>query len=295
MTITQTSRDDDRVEVPTVVAQSAGPAGELVRLPTRTHSEQSVRRVRLPRGIERLVGVVLLFGFWELASRAGWLDPRFLGAPSAVVTTGWDMVRDGTLGSALWTSVQRVGWGLGLGIPVGALLAVIAGVTRVGDDLLDGNVQMLRFVPIIGLQPLLILWLGIGETTKITLIALGVAFPIYINTYTSIRSRDPGYDELATVVGLSRSERLRRIILPAALPGFIIGLRLAVATAWLLLVFAEQINASSGLGYVMIKAETLGLADQIVVCIVIYSVLGLLTDAIVRFIERKALRWQPGR
>jgi sulfonate transport system permease protein len=237
----------------------------------------------------------LLFGFWELASRAGWLSPRFLGAPSTVFTTGWDMIRDGTLGSALRVSLQRVGWGLGLGIPIGAALAVAAGVSRVADDLLDGNIQMLRFVPIIGLQPLLILWLGIGETAKVSLIVLGVAFPIYINTYTSIRSRDPGYDELADVVGLGRGARLRRIVLPAALPGFIIGLRLAAAVAWLLLVFAEAINATSGLGYVMIKAETLGLANEIVVCIVVYSVLGLVTDALVRLLERKALRWQPGR
>jgi sulfonate transport system permease protein len=212
-----------------------------------------------------------------------------------VLTTGWDMVRDGTLGSALWTSVQRVGWGLAVGIPAGAVLAIVAGVTRVGDDLLDGNVQMLRFVPIIGLQPLLILWLGIGETAKVSLIALGVAFPIYINTSTAIRSVDPGYDELASVVGLSRWDRVRRIVLPAALPGFLVGLRMASAVAWLLLVFAEQINASSGLGYVMIKAETLGLSNTIVVCIVVYSVLGLVTDSVVRFVERKALRWQPGR
>jgi sulfonate transport system permease protein len=290
------------VQEPLAEVRSAPPVSHndlddshLVRLPTGAAAGSRSRHLRLPRGIERLVGVVVLFAFWELAARTGWLDPRFLGAPSAVLTTGWDMVRDGTLGSALWTSVQRVGWGLAFGIPAGAVLAIVAGVTRVGDDLLDGNVQVLRFVPIIGLQPLLILWLGIGETAKVSLIALGVAFPIYINTYTAIRSVDPGYDELASVVGLSRWDRVRRIVLPAALPGFLVGLRMASAVAWLLLVFAEQINASSGLGYVMIKAETLGLSNTIVVCIVVYSVLGLVTDALVRFFERKALRWQPGR
>ncbi len=267
-------------------------ADELVRLPTRGDGRS---RRRGPSGLERLTGVVVLFAFWEIASRAGWLDPRFLGAPTAVVTTGWDLLRDGTLTTALWASIQRVGWGLAIGIPAGALLAVAAGVSRIGDDLLDGNIQMLRFVPIIGLQPLLILWLGIGETAKISLIALGVAFPIYINTYSAIRSRDPGFDELADVVGLKRSDRLRRIILPAALPGFLVGLRMASAVAWLLLVFAEQINATSGLGYVMIKAETLGMSDTIVVCIVVYSVLGLIADALVRLVERRALRWQRGR
>jgi len=268
---------------------------DLERLPTRAVADTTVRRRQFPRGLERLAGVVLLFAIWELAARVGWLSPKVLAGPSTVLTAGVDMVRDGTLGTALWASVQRVFWGLGLGIPIGAALALVAGLSRTGDDMIDANVQMLRFVPIIGLQPLLILWIGIGETAKISLIVLGVAFPVYVNTYAAIRSLDPGHLQLADVVGLGRWSRIRRVILPGALPGFLVGVRMATAVAWLLLVFAEQINARSGLGYLMIRAQTFFQSDVIVVCLVVYAVLGLLSDGLVRLLERTLLRWQPGR
>jgi len=277
------------------VAERAVPAPTLVELPTAPADGPRRRRFRLPRGLERLIGVVIFFGLWELAAQVGWLSPTVLAGPSTVLTAGADLLGDGTLGAALWASLQRVLWGLGLGIPIGAGLAVLSSLTRAGDDLVDANVQMLRFVPIIGLQSLLILWLGIGETAKVTLLVLGVAFPVYVNTSSAIRSIDPRYHDLAGVVGLGRWERLRRIVLPGAMPGFLVGLRMATAVAWLLLVFAEQINASSGLGSLMIKAQTFFQSDVIVVCLVIYAVLGLCSDGIVRFLERRLLRWQPGR
>jgi sulfonate transport system permease protein len=270
-------------------------APTLTRLPTRPAGATAPRRVRVPRGLERMVGVAALFALWELASRAGWLPPDVLAGPSAVLTAGWDLARDGTLGEALSASVTRVAWGLGIGIPLGTALALVSGLSRLGDDVVDANVQMLRFVPIIGLQPLLIVWLGVGETTKITLIVLGVAFPIYVNTCSAIRAIDPRYVELADVVGLGRLARIRRVVLPGARAGFLVGLRLATGVAWLLLVFAEQINASSGLGYLMVRAQTFFQTDVIVVCLVIYAVLGLLSDAGVRALERRWLRWQPGR
>src|SRR4051794_8878859 len=268
---------------------------ELEVLPTTAPGGGNRSRLRVPRGIERLIGVVIFFALWELAAQVGWLSPTVLAGPSTVLTAGVDLIGDGTLGTALWASLQRVLWGLGIGIPVGAGLAVLSSLTRTGDDLVDANVQMLRFVPIIGLQSLLILWLGIGETAKISLIVLGVAFPVYVNTSSAIRSIDPRYHDLAAVVGLGLGERLRRIVLPGALAGFLVGLRMATAVAWLLLVFAEQINASSGLGYLIIKAQTFFQSDVIVVCLVVYAVLGLVSDGLVRLLERTLLRWQPGR
>ena len=270
-------------------------APTLTRLPTRAAGEAARRRLRVPRGLERLAGVAALFALWELAARVGWLPPDILAGPSAVLTAGWDLARDGTLGEALGASVTRVVWGLGIGIPLGTVLALLAGLSRVGDDVVDANLQMLRFVPIIGLQPLLIVWLGVGEATKVTMIVLGVAFPIYVNTSAAIRAIDPGYLELAGVVGLGTAARIRRIVLPGARAGFLVGLRLATGVAWLLLVFAEQINASSGIGYLMVRAQTFFQTDVIVVCLVVYAVLGLLSDAGVRALERRLLRWQPGR
>jgi sulfonate transport system permease protein len=238
---------------------------------------------------------VLFFAAWQIASSVGWLTPKVLAGPNTVLKVGWDMIRDGSLGDALWTSLQRVLWGLGIGVVLGAALALLSGLSRVGEDLLDSNVQMLRFVPIIGLQPLLILWLGLGETAKISLIVLGVVFPIYINMTASIRSIDPGYRELATVVGLSRFAEIRRVVIPAVLPGFLVGLRMAAAISWLLLVFAEQLNAHSGLGYLMVRAQTFFQTDVIVLVLIVYAVLGLICDALIRLLERRVLRWQPGR
>jgi sulfonate transport system permease protein len=256
---------------------------------------QDKRHRRGLRGVERFLGVVLFFAIWELAAQVGWLSPQALAAPSKVVSVGWDMVQDGILGPALWVSLTRVLWGLAIGIPLATALALAAGLTRLGDDLIDRNMQMLRFVPVIGLLPMLILWVGIGETAKVTLIVIGVAFPVYVNTYTAIRQIDPGYLELARVVGLGRWAQIRRVILAGAMPGFLVGVRLATAVAWLILVFAEQINATNGIGYLITKAQTFFQSDVIVVCLLVYAVLGLITDTLVRLLEKRLLRWQPGR
>jgi sulfonate transport system permease protein len=276
-------------------APTTAPVIKLVELPTGQADDSQKQFFRVPRGVERLLGVVLFFAVWQLAATVGWLSPKVLAGPNTVLTVGWDMARDGTLFSALWASLQRVMWGLAIGVPIGAGLALVAGLSRFGDDVVDANVQMLRFVPIIGLQPLLILWLGLGETAKISLLVMGVAFPVYVNTYAAIRSLHPGYRELASVVELDRWTTIRRVILPGALPGFLVGLRMATGVAWLLLVFAEQLNAHSGLGYLMIRAQTFFQTDVIVVVLVTYAFLGLLSDAGVRALENRLLRWQPGR
>ena len=282
---------------PTAAARTVAPPERLVALPVGSTVEPDARRHRrpIPKGLERLLGVVLLFALWELASRLGSIAPNILAGPSTILTAGTDLVQDGTLGASQWASLQRVLWGMAIGIPIGTVLALIAGLSRLGDNLVDANVQMLRFVPIIALQPLLVVWLGVGETVKISLIVLGVAFPIYVNTSSAMKSLDPRYRELADVVRLNRRQLIRRVVLPGALPGFLVGLRLATAVAWLLLVFAEQINATSGIGYMMTRAQIFNQTDVIVVGLVTYAVLGLLSDSLVRFLERRLLRWQPGR
>jgi sulfonate transport system permease protein len=296
VTISLTHRTLDEPNTSRLSASGTRPGAStpaLVRL--RTAAGGAPSRRRSTAGPSRLIGVALLVGIWQAASVLGWIQPQDLAAPSAVLSTGGHLIANGTLPTALWASFQRVFWGLAIGVPIGAALAVAAGLSRVGERLIDGNVQVLRFVPIIGLESLFVLWLGVGETAKISMITLGVMFPVYINTFAAIRSIDPSYGELADVVGLSRVARIRRIILPAALPGFLVGLRLAMAVAWLLLVFAEQINASSGLGYLIVQAQTYFQSNVIVVCLACYAILGLLTDVFVRGLEASLLRWQPGR
>lgn len=238
------------------------------------------------------LGPVLLLVIWSVGSATGWLDPRVLSAPWTVVTTTGDLIADGRLQSNLWTSTQRAFAGLGLGILLGTVLALLSGLSRLGEAVLDGPIQIKRAIPSLALLPLLILWLGIGESMKVTTITLGVFVPIYIHTHNGLRTIDSRYVELAQTVELSRWEFIRRVVLPGALPGFLLGLRFAVTGAWLALVVVEQINSTSGIGYMMELARTYGQTDIIIVGLVLYGALGLLSDGAVRLIQRRALSWR---
>jgi sulfonate transport system permease protein len=264
----------------------------VVQLATRT-TQGREHRASIPRWVERLTGVVLLVALWQLLSTTGVLSSDTLAGPSEVVRSGWDLLKAGTLGSAMWASLQRVLIGLAIGIPAGAILAIVSGLSRVGEDMVDAPMQAMRFVPILGLEPLIVLWFGIGNEAKVSLIVFGVIFPIYINTSVAIRQIDRRHLELAQTVGLSRLSVIRRVVLPAALPSFMIGVRMAVAVSWLLLVFAEQINATNGIGYLIVRAQEFFESDIIVVGLAVYAVLGLISDAIVRYIEKRVLAWLP--
>jgi len=270
----------------------------LVELPTQGKAGQARPRPLtrwVPSGAERLAGVVILILLWQVAFDTGLTTTDTLAGPIQVADAGWHMLASGTLESAIWVSLQRVLIGLAIGIPAGVILALAAGLSRAGDDVIDTPMQALRFVPIIGLEPLVVLWFGIGETAKVSLIVFGVIFPIYINTYHAVRGIDPRFHELGKVTGLGRLRFIRRVVLPGALPGFLVGLRMSVGVAWLLLVFAEQINATNGVGYLITQAETFYLSSEILVGLATYAVLGLISDLLVRALERKVLAWQPGR
>lgn len=255
-----------------------------------------VRRRRLGPGKPikggAVLGPILLLVIWSIGSATGALDPRVLSAPWTVVTTAGDLIADGRLQSNLWTSTQRAFVGLGLGIVLGVVLALISGLSRLGEAVLDGPIQIKRAIPSLALLPLLILWLGIGESMKIVTILLGVFVPIYIHTHNGLRTIDARYVELAQTVGLSQWDFIRRVVLPGALPGFLLGLRFAVTGAWLSLVVVEQINSTSGIGYMMELARTYGQTDIIIVGLVLYGILGLLSDGAVRLTQRKALSWR---
>jgi sulfonate transport system permease protein len=239
--------------------------------------------------------VAALVALWQLASHFGMIGAETLASPVAVAKSGWHLAANGTLGPAVWISLKRVLLGLAIGVPLGTVLALGAGLSRVGEDLVDAPMQMLRFLPIVGLEPLIVVWFGIGNLAKISLIVFGVVFPIYVNTFSAVQAIDPKHRELARVTELGRLGVLRRVVLPGALPGWLVGLRLSVGVAWLILVFAEQINATNGIGYLIVRAQTFFQTDVIVVGLAVYAVLGLCSDLLVRFIERKALAWQPNR
>lgn len=244
----------------------------------------------IPFGIA--IGPALLIAAWVLGSASGALDADTLPAPWTVAETARDLIADGRLQSNLLTSLKRAAWGLVIGVVIGVVLALTAGLSRFGEALLDGPIQIKRSIPTLALIPLFIVWFGIGEEMKLIVITTSVAIPIYINTHAQLRGVDSRYVELAATVGLSRWGFIRRIALPGSLPGFFTGLRLAVTISWLALVVVEQVNATSGIGYLMTQARTYGQIDVIVVGLVIYGLLGLFGDIAVRAVERRTLSWR---
>ena len=246
------------------------------------------RRPPVPRWAS-LVGVVVL---WQLASAAKFLSPDLLAPPSTIATTGWRLVASGELGSALLVSSGRLAVGLFLGIAAGVSLGLLSGLSRWGDALLDPPVQALRTLPHLGLVPLFILWFGIDETPKVLLIAMGVAFPLYLSIHSGVRQSDPKLLEAARVLGFTAAQRGWHVSLPSALPHALVGLRQGLGMALLSLIVAEQVNASSGLGFMINNARDFLQTDVVVVGLVLYAILGLLTDTVVRQIERRALSWR---
>ncbi|WP_228807446.1 ABC transporter permease [Nocardia otitidiscaviarum] len=242
----------------------------------------------------RLVSPLVLIVAWQLASATGVLPERLLAAPTTVLETTLELLRDGTLTDAVTVSLRRAVIGFVVGAALGIGAAVVAGLSRIGEYAVDPPMQMLRTLPFYGLIPLLILWFGIGEPPKIALVAFGVAVPLYLNTFAGIRGVDGKLAELARVQRLGGPALIRHIVLPGALPQTLVGLRQALGVAWLALIVAEQVNADAGLGYLINNAREFLRTDVIVVGLLVYSVLGLLTDAAVRLIERRALAWRHG-
>ncbi|MFI6248023.1 ABC transporter permease [Streptomyces sp. NPDC051016] len=260
----------------------------------KTHRVRPRRRLspgrRLPAA--RLAGPLVVLAAWAVASAAGQLDPGAIPAPWTVLDTAVHLWTAGTLRTDILTSVERAGYGFAIGLTAGVLLALASGLTRTGEALIDGTVQINRAIPTLGLIPLFILWLGIGETFKIAIIAIVVYIPVYLNTHAALSAIDSRYVELAEVLDLSRLRFVREVVIPGALPGFFVGLRLGVTGSWLGLVVLEQINATSGLGYMMFQAQNYGRSDIILVGLLIYGVFGLVSDTVVRLVERRVLSWR---
>jgi sulfonate transport system permease protein len=245
---------------------------------------------RIPYGL--MIGPALLLGLWCLASATGVLDARVLSEPWTVLATARDLIADGRLQAHLLTSARRAFLGLALGVSVGTILALVSGLSRIGEALVDGPIQVKRAIPTLALIPLLILWFGIGEQMKVLAVALGVIIPVYIHTNAALRTIDARYVELAETVRLTHWQFLRKVALPGALPGFLLGLRLAISGAWLSLVVVEQINATSGVGYMMSLARSYGQTEIIVVGLVVYGLFGLASDTAVRLVEKRLLSWR---
>jgi sulfonate transport system permease protein len=246
-----------------------------------------------PLNDARWLSPLLLLAVLEAGSRSGLIPERTLAAPSKVLATLYGMVVSGELTDNLWVSFLRIAAGLAIGVTTGVVLALVAGLSRRGEVTVDPLMQIKRTIPTLALTPLFIVWFGIGETPKIALIAFASIFPVYLNLYSGIRATDVRLLESARSLGLSRAEQVWHVILPGALPSLLVGLRYSLSISVLVLVVAEQINASAGLGYLINNARDFMRTDIILVCLMIYAALGLAADGLVRAIERRALVWRP--
>ena len=239
-----------------------------------------------------LLPVALLL-VWEAAAQIGWLSARVLPAPSATALAFWDTLRSGALLHHVWVSTQRALIGLAIGGGLGFALGLLNGVFPFAERLLDSSLQMLRNIPHLAVIPLVILWFGIDEEAKLFLVAAGVLFPIYLNTFHGIRHVDRALIEMARSYGLGPWALFSRVILPGALPSILVGLRYALGIMWLTLIVAETISASAGIGYMTMNAREFLQTDVVLLGIVVYALLGKLADILTRQLERRCLAWHP--
>ncbi|GHF52992.1 sulfonate transport system permease protein [Amycolatopsis bartoniae] len=267
--------------------------GVLARPEETAEGPPPPRKRRLP-DLRRWLSPLALLGLWQVASSTGLLPADKLSSPWTVLQAGIETARSGELGDAFVVSLGRVAAGFAIGAAVALVLGVAAGLSAWAGVLIDPPVQMLRTLPFLGLIPLFILWFGIGEEPKILLVALGVLFPLYLNIFSALRGVDPDLVEAAKALGYTRGERLLHVQLPSAVPQALVGLRQSLGVAWLALIVGETVNADAGLGYLITNARDFLRTDVIVVGLVVYAVLGLATDALVRLVERRALRWRHG-
>ena len=262
-------------------------------------ARRRARRLTSSAGWLRLISPVAVLILWQAVSEAGLISRQKLPPPTEIWQTAISLITTsspayGTLQGAMLISLERVAIGFAAGALAGLAIAIAAGLSRLGESTIDPLMQMLRTLPLFGLIPVFIVWFGIGETPKLTLIAIGAAIPLYLNTFSGIRNVDARLGELGQVLHLSKTELIRDIVLPGALPQVLVGLRQSLGVAWLALVVAEQVNANAGLGFMISQATQFLRNDVIFVALLVYCALGLLTDALVRLLERRALAWRRG-
>ena len=248
------------------------------------------------RQFDRLIpwGVpILLVILWQLLSQSGILPARILPAPLSVVQAGINLASTGELTRNIWVSTARALVGFFIGGSIGFLLGLLNGISSTSEKLLDTSLQMLRNIPHLALIPLVIVWFGIGEQAKIFLVAIGVFFPIYLNTFHGIRTVDAGLLEMGKVYGLKRVELFWQVLLPGALPSILIGVRYGLGIMWLTLIVAETIASDSGIGYMAMNAREFMQTDVVVFSILVYALLGKLADAIAKALEDRLLQWHP--
>jgi len=236
---------------------------------------------------------VAIIALWQIGCSLGWISSRIMPSPADVASAFWTTTMSGQLPEDVLVSSARAFAGLLVGGSIGFLLGIANGVSKLSEQLTDTTLQMLRTIPHLAMIPLVILWFGIGEESKLFLTSLGVLFPVYLNTYHGVRNVDRDLIEMGKVYGMSGWTLFRKVIFPGALPSIFVGLRYALGTMWLTLIVSESIAASAGIGHMANNAREFMMTDVVVLALVIYAVLGKLADVVARALERQMLKWNP--
>lgn len=234
-----------------------------------------------------------VLALWQLFGSLEIISDRVLPTPSAVFQAGLTLLLSGELIQAIGISMKRAFTGFAIGGSIGFLLGLVNGIVPVAEKLTDSSLQMIRNIPHLALIPLVIAWFGIDEAAKLFLVALGVVFPIYLNTLHGIRAVDPRLIEMGKIYGLTLFQLYRNVILPGALPSILVGFRFALGIMWLTLIVAETISADAGIGYLAMNAREFFQLDVVVFSIIIYALLGKLSDLAAKALERIWLQWHP--
>jgi sulfonate transport system permease protein len=270
-----------------------GPASIARTEPTRKRWSAHALFERHGYGVLSWLTPLLLLSIWEVLARTGVIQTVVLPAPSSVIGTTRRLLASGELQVNLLASLRRAAAGFTLGVSTGLALGLLVGFSRLANALLDRSVQTVRAVPFLAIMPLVIVWSGIGETSKILIIALGSMFPMYLNTALGIRQVDPKLIEMARLMGLRGIRLVLLAYLPGALPSILYGLRLALTTSWLALVVAESFGANAGIGFLATNAREFLQTDVMVLVIVLYALIGIGSDVLARLLERWLLAWHP--
>ncbi|SDD58132.1 sulfonate transport system permease protein [Paenibacillus sp. UNCCL117] len=259
-------------------------------------SPSSERRLRIRQQTVRiLLGLlppILLIAAWQVLGDLGVISSLLFPTPLRIVQAGIRLAQTGELAGNLRISVLRALAGFALGASLGLAFGILVGLFRRTERALDPTVQMIRMVPHLAIAPLFILWFGIGETSKILLIAKGAFFPLYINSFMGIRGVDNKLFDVTRVLGFSRWKQIVRLVIPAALPNILLGVRISLGVSWLGLVVAELMGSTAGIGYLMSDARQFSKTPIVFVGILIFALFGILTDLLVRALERKWLSWR---
>ncbi|MCG7381189.1 ABC transporter permease [Paenibacillus sp. ACRRY] len=247
------------------------------------------------RAIHLLIGMMLpaaVLIIWQIASSNGWVNAVLVPPPKDILTEFGRMISSGELLTNLRISAGRAALGFLIGGGLGLATGLWVGFSIKAERLLDPSLQLLRTLPHLAVAPLFILWFGFGETSKILLIAKGAFFPLYVNAFLGVRSVDRHLFEVARVLEFTRLQTITKLIIPASLPSLFLGVRLSIAVSWLGLVVAEMMGSSSGIGYIINDARSFSLTSVIFVGIIVFAIVGKVTDSLVKLAEKKLLRWQ---